>query len=719
MKVEVFDIEKPNMELDYHSLNAKLNLMSADGKLQLDADKAALKKYFIDEVNQKTIFFHDIEEKIDFLVENNYYEEELIELYRWEFIKQLFKKAYSYRYRFESFLGAFKYYTSYTLKTFDNKRFLERYEDRMVMNALYLANGDEKLAEDLLDELMSGTYQPATPTFLNAGKAQRGEMVSCYLLRMEDNMESISRSVNAALQLSKRGGGVAFNLTNIREAGAPIKNIDNAATGVVPIMKIFEDTFSYANQLGARQGAGAVYLNAHHPDIVSFLDTKRENADEKIRIKTLSVGVIIPDVTFKLAKENKDMYLFSPYDVEREYGVPFSEISVTEEYSNLVDNPRIKKKKINARKLFAMLAEISFESGYPFLLFEDNVNRQHPNTGKVTMSNLCSEILMSSKPSEYNTDISYKVIGEDISCNLGSLNIAKTLDKRDLAKTVETAMRALTTVSDLSNIDSVPSIKNGNSRKHAVGLGAMNLHGFLGRERIMYDSPEAVDFTNMFFYAVNYQTIVASNKIAEERGVSYADFKESDYYSGEYFKKYIEGEWKPKTEKVKALLEKFDVYIPTQEDWRKLAERVREHGLYHAYRLAIAPTGSIAYCAYCTQSIMPHPFPIEARKEGKIGRVYRSAPYMTEDNLPFFKSAYAIGYSPLIDIVAAAQQHVDQGISTTLFFTDKATTRDLNKAYIEAWRKGLKTIYYCRVKPGTVVGTEVDTANDFCEACQI
>ena len=180
------------------------------------------------------------------------------------------------------------------------------------MTALGLADGDEKLAVALVEEIISGRFQPATPTFLNAGKAQRGELVSCFLLRIEDNMESIARGINSALQLSKRGGGVALLLSNIRESGAPIKQIENQSSGIIPVMKLLEDSFSYANQLGARQGAGAVYLNAHHPDIMRFLDTKRENADEKIRIKTLSLGVVVPDITFELAKNGEDMYLFSP-----------------------------------------------------------------------------------------------------------------------------------------------------------------------------------------------------------------------------------------------------------------------------------------------------------------------------------------------------------------------------------------------------------------------
>jgi ribonucleoside-diphosphate reductase alpha chain len=299
------------------------------------------------------------------------------------------------------------------------------------MVALTLGEGNEDRAIHLVEEIISGRFQPATPTFLNCGKRQRGEFVSCFLLRIEDNMESIARGINSALQLSKRGGGVALSLTNIREYGAPIKKIEGQSSGIIPVMKLLEDSFSYANQLGARQGAGAVYLNAHHPDIMRFLDTKRENADEKIRIKTLSIGVVIPDITMHLAKDNEDMYLFSPYDVERVYGIPFSDISVTEKYHEMVDDPRIRKSKIKARELFEKIAELQFESGYPYVMYEDTVNRENPVQGRINMSNLCSEILQVNTPTTYNMDLSYNQIGKDISCNLGSLNIAATMDGPD------------------------------------------------------------------------------------------------------------------------------------------------------------------------------------------------------------------------------------------------------------------------------------------------
>ena len=694
--------------LDYHSLNAMLNLYDADGNIQFDKDKEAAKQYFLQHVNQNTVFFHNLRERLDYLVEKEYYEGALLEQYSFEFIQKLNDLAYSKKFRFETFLGAFKYYTSYTLKTFDGKRYLERFEDRVVMTALGLADGDETLAVNLVEEIIGGRFQPATPTFLNTGKAQRGELVSCFLLRIEDNMESISRAINSSLQLSKRGGGVALLLSNIREAGAPIKQIENQSSGIIPVMKLLEDSFSYANQLGARQGAGAVYLSAHHPDILRFLDTKRENADEKIRIKTLSLGVVVPDITFELAKNDEDMYLFSPYDVERVYGVPFGDISVSAEYRAMVDDPRIHKSKIKAREFFQTLAEIQFESGYPYIMYEDTVNKANPIKGRINMSNLCSEILQVNTPTTYNEDLSYDTIGKDISCNLGSLNIALTMDSPDFGLTVETAIRGLTSVSNQSHITSVRSIESGNDRSHAIGLGQMNLHGYLARERVFYGSEEGIDFTNIYFYTVLFHALRASNRIAIERGEVFDGFADSTYATGSFFDKYTSEAWTPSTVKVASLFDNASINIPTQADWEALRASVMEHGIYNQNLQAVPPTGSISYINNSTASIHPIASKIEIRKEGKIGRVYYPAPFLTNDNLEYYQDAYEIGAEKVIDTYAAATQHVDQGLSLTLFFRDTATTRDINKAQIYAWRKGIKTIYYIRLRQMALEGTEIE-----------
>ncbi|CZX31159.1 TPA: class 1b ribonucleoside-diphosphate reductase subunit alpha [Enterobacter hormaechei subsp. hoffmannii] len=693
---------------DYHALNAMLNLYDREGCIQFGKDREAVDAFFAAHVRPNSVVFGSQQERLDWLVKEGYYEERVLTRYDRAFAVALFERAHASGFRFQTFLGAWKYYTSYTLKTFDGKRYLESFEDRVVMVALTLAQGDEALAERLTEEILSGRFQPATPTFLNCGKAQRGELVSCFLLRIEDNMESIGRAVNSALQLSKRGGGVAFLLSNLREAGAPIKRIENQSSGVIPVMKMLEDAFSYANQLGARQGAGAVYLHAHHPDILRFLDTKRENADEKIRIKTLSLGVVIPDITFKLAKENADMALFSPYDVERVYGKAFGDVAISELYDELVTDERIRKKYINARDFFQTLAEIQFESGYPYIMYEDTVNRANPIAGRINMSNLCSEILQVNSASSYDENLDYADIGKDISCNLGSLNIAHTMDSPDFGRTVETAIRGLTAVSDMSHIRSVPSIEAGNAASHAIGLGQMNLHGYLAREGIAYGSPEGLDFTNLYFYTITWHALHTSMMLARERNQRFAGFEQSRYASGEYFSQYLEGDWQPKTEKVRALFDRAGITLPTREMWQQLREDVMHYGIYNQNLQAVPPTGSISYINHATSSIHPIVSKIEIRKEGKTGRVYYPAPFMTNENLALYQDAYEIGPEKIIDTYAEATRHVDQGLSLTLFFPDTATTRDINKAQIYAWKRGIKTLYYIRLRQLALEGTEIE-----------
>ena len=697
---------------DSHAPNATLNLSDADGRIQFGKDKAAEREYVTGHVATNTKRFESTGERLRYLIDHQYYAPAVFERYSPEFLDDFYAHAESSGFEFGTFLGAFKFYTSYALKTFDGKLYLEDFPQRCAAVALELAAGSEQRAVEYLDEMLSGAFQPATPTFLNLGKAQRGEAVSCFLVRIEDSMESISRGINAALQLSKRGGGVALLLSNLRELGAPIKHIENQSSGVIPVMKPLEDSLSYANQLGARQGAGAVYLNAHHPDILRFLDTKRENADEKIRIKSLALGVVIPDVTFELAKKKAKMALFSPYDAERVYGKPFADISITEHYDEMVADDRIRKTYIDAREFFTTLAEIQFESGYPYIVFEDTVNRANPIAGRISMSNLCSEILQVQEASSYYEDLTYSHVGRDVSCNLGSLNIAKAMDA-GLAGTVETAIRALTSVSEHTRIDAVPSIRRANDEGHAIGLGQMNLHGFLAREGIQYGSEEALDFTDMYFMTVAYHAYRASHALAVEHGTAFRGFADSAYAkpAGEdnYFDKYTDGRRSlaPRTELVRALFERFGVAIPTEADWAELRDDILRDGIYNQNLQAVPPTGSISYINHSTSSIHPIASKIEIRKEGKLGRVYYPAAYMTNENLEYYKDAYEIGWKAIVDTYAEATQHVDQGLSLTLFFPDTATTRDLNKAQINAWRKGIKTLYYIRIRQQALEGTEV------------
>lgn len=1089
------------MSTTYINKNAELNLYDANGKLQLHKDREAARAYFIEHVNVHTRFFHDLEEKIDYLTKNDYWDANTINQYSPTFVKKAFKQAYDHKFRFPSFMGAYKFYTSYALRSNDGKEILERYEDRVVMCSLYLAQGDTRLASNLIDEIIAGRYQPATPTFQNSGKSRGGERVSCFLLRTEDSLDSIKDTWNYAAQLSKAGGGVALNLTNIREEGAPLKGKSGLAKGIVPWMKILEDIFSTVDQLGTRQGAGAVYLSAHHPDILKFLDTKRENADEKIRIKTLSTGVVIPDITFDLARNGEDMYLFSPYDVKKAYGVDFSDINITEKYREMVNNPAISKKKINPRKLLTTIAELQMESGYPYMLFVDTANKANAVDGTIQMSNLCvtgdtqiltdkgyrtaldlynsqedfdvvvdtrardfdlnnlgtsvekstrmfktaeqtdvytlrtaeghtitatpwhkfyvvrgsdlikiplvevevgdkilvqseesasygnvdepalsylagaiaadgtfvtsetsagnttntarlylyddkdefasdleyaaalalkeynnllerqstltpeftgnaynrialhsaplakrfaslgwtqklsvpefvlqgtketqqafingvfqldgtitgtvktgsasielgsvnreflqgiqrlllnlgvytriykgrnaedttwadgntyhseqmwslrtslrkdvdtlyslvtwkkahrerwetltanrsakanynthkhlatvasvefsgvedvydvtvangnsvifngiatgncSEILQTSAPSVYDEESGEMTeIGRDISCNLGSMNVYDAMKSPDFAKTVDTAMRALTAVSDMTNIQRVPTVKKANDLMHSVGLGQMSLATFFATNEMYYGDEESLDFTNIYFMTVNYYSLISSNKIARERHETFFEFEKSAYADGSYFDQYVnDGGIKPQTAKVRKIFKDAGIQVPTAEDWEALKEKVMKTGLYHAWRLAVPPTGSISYINNASASIHPITALVEIRKEGAIGRVYYPTPHLSDENMKYFEDAYQVGPDKLIDVYAEATKHTDQGLSCTLFFVENATTRDLNKAQIKAWKKGLKTLYYIRLRAVQLAGTE----DEGCVSCAL
>lgn len=1067
MTAQISTINKPK-EVSYFGLNNLINIPTMDGKIQLDKDKQAVKQYFLEHVNQNTVFFYNLEEKIDYLIENDYIEKWFIDLYDFEFIKELFQELYDEKFRFETFMGAFKFYNQYAMKTRDGKKYLERYEDRIAFMSLYLGQGDEELALNIAKEHINQRIQSATPTFINAGKKSRGEMVSCFLIDINDEMNSIGRSINSALQLSKLGGGVGLNLSNLRESGAPIKGIENAASGVVPVMKILEDSFSYANQLGQRQGAGVTYLSVFHPDIYDFLSTKKENADEKVRVKTLSLGLTVPDKYYELLKTNEPMYLFSPHDVERVYGKPFSYVNIKEEYDNMVSNDSIKKYKTNARELEQEISKLQQESGYPYIINIDTANSENPVFGDIIMSNLCvhgdtqiltkdgyqnikslagqkaevwngeewsevdvvqtntdqellhiktdsgydikttpyhkfyvlewteagkrtkpprykevragelkpgdalikfdlpvidggkelelaydngfysgdgatypngksrldlygdkkellkylpsvkkwseikisdtetrlsgaasglnekffvpsdgysvksklswlagyldadgtvtnnngsqslqiasinkeflqrvqlmlqtlgadskvvihkeagttmlpkndgtgeyaeyetkeiyrilingnslysldelglkcnrliwevkkpnrkaskfiriesvekvdglhdtfcftepkrhmgmfnglltgncSEILQVQKPSKLNPDLSYDELGYDISCNLASTNVFNIINSDDFETSVDTAIRMLSKVAKSTSIKEVPTIENANKKYRSVGLGSMGLHEAFARNKIHYGSEESLEFTDAYFRALRFYALKTSNKLAKETGDKFFEFEKSEYSDGSYIKrKYIDvPEFEFTYRKVEDAFSK--VHIPTKQDWEELSNSIMEHGLYNSYLLTVAPTGSISYINETTSSIHPIVNRIENRQEGKIGSVFYPAPGLSDETLPYYKSAYDTDMRKVIDVYATAQYHVDQGMSLTLFMrseipeglyewkngkTNKMTTRDLNRLRNYAWSQGIKSIYYIRTHTGD---DDKEIGVNECESCVI
>ncbi len=712
-------------DVTYFKLNNELN-RPVNGQIPLNKDREALAAFLKENVDPNTKKFASIIEKIQRLIAEDYLEADFIQKYQPEFIEKLYQELLDQHFTFKSFMAAYKFYNQYAMKTNDGEFYLENFEERVLFNALYFADGNEQLATQLADEMIHQRYQPATPSFLNAGRKRRGEFVSCFLIQITDDMNSIGRGVNSALQLSRIGGGVGITLSNLREAGSPIKGITGASSGVLPVMKLLEDSFSYSNQLGQRQGAGAVYLNVFHPDIISFLSAKKENADEKIRVKTLSLGVIVPDKYYELVRNNQTMNLFSPYDVEREYGVPFSYVDITAEYDNLVANPKIKKYQIQARELENEISKLQQESGYPYILNIDTVNRANPIDGKIIMSNLCSEIQQVQTPSIINDRQEYEQMGSDVSCNLGSTNILNLMASPDFGQSVQAMTRALTFISDSSNIEAVPSIAHGNRLSHSIGLGAMGLHTFLAKHHIEYGSPDSLAFTSTYFMLLNYWTLVASNQIAAERHETFYNFEKSAYADGSYFDQYLQHSFAPTSEKVAELFK--DIFIPGPDEWRELKAKVQKDGLYNEYRLAVAPTGSISYINDTSASLHPITRLIEERTEKKNGKLYFPAPLLDNETLPYYKSAYDTDMRKVVDIYAAAQQHIDQGMSLTFFIRStipdglyewknepEQTTRDLSILRNYAYYQGIKSIYYVR----TFTDDAQEVGSNECESCVI
>lgn len=678
-------------------LNSRITFKDKDGFFRLEFDKKAIEE-FETYVNENLVLDLKGVDKIKWLIDNAFYSENLLNGYEEKQVQEIIDLVYGKNFKFASYMAIKKFYDSYVLRTDDKKQFLEKYEDRVIACALFLARGDFEFAKKLAKALIEQKYQPATPSFSNAGKKRSGELVSCFLLASDDSINSINFVISTSIQLSKLGGGVAIDLSRLRARGARIKNIAAAASGIIPVMKILENVFDYADQLGQRRGAGAAFLNIFHMDVIDFLDCKKINADEKSRIQTLSIGLIVPDKFIDLCVEDKELYMFEPHSVFKKYGVHMSDVNMNEWYDKFAADKELPKKSLSARSMLNLIAKIQFESGYPYLVFIDSANRQNPlrNLGKIRMSNLCTEIFQIQKVSYINDYDKEDEINYDVSCNLGSLNINSLFEgEKNLEEIVDIAMRTLTSVSDLTNIANAPSVAKANRELHSVGLGAMNLCGFLAKNKIAYDDPLTIEFADVLFAAINYYSILSSAKIAKERRETFNGFEKSDYANGTYWKQYLENDFLPKSDKIKELFE--GMKLPTKEDWANLKTFVEKHGLFNAYRMAIAPTQTISYVQNSTSSIGPIVDLIEARLYGN-SLTYYPMPFLSKNTLFYYKTAYNLDQKKIIDLVATVQKHIDQGISTILYVTNQTSTRDLVKLYLYAWKKGLKSLYYTRTK---------------------
>lgn len=685
--------------MEYIKLNNQI-LQLKNNFYDLEADQKAIKNYLNTEINPKLKRFNSEIERIKYLIDNNYYVD-FIAIYGEEKIQKFITKLKEKEFNFYSFMAISKFYSDYALKTNDKKYYLETFIDRIIACSLFFAKGDMKQAFEFANAMKNQWIQLATPTFLNAGLKNAGKLISCFLLQIEDSLNSINYTLSTAMQLSKIGGGVSINLSNLRARNSYVRNRVGVAKGIMPVMKLFEDAFKYVDQLGQRKGAGAVYLNIFHQDVVEFLDCKKINADENLRIQTLSTGLIIPTKFFELTRDNLDFYTFDPKNVFDVTGKYLDDINLDKEYENLVNNDQINKKKMNARKMLIQIAQSQFESGYPYIMYKTNANNQNPlkNLGNIKMSNLCTEIFQIQSPSIITSYGEPDIIGEDISCNLGSINIENVMKDNSLEQSINTLMEMMNIVSDDCYIDNAPGINNGSSKYHSIGIGAMNLAGYLAKNQILYSSEQAREFADIFFMSLNYYSIKKSCEVAQKWNETFFGFEKSEYANGQYFEKYINHNYEPSNEKIKSLFKNFN--IPTQKMWVKLADKVAKYGLYNAFRLAIAPTQSISYIQNATASISPITELIEERMY-KNSKTYYPMPFLSPNTRKYYEQAWFMDQRAIIDMVSVIQQHVDQGISTVLYVTSNTSVGEVIKLYNYALTKNLKSLYYVRTKNFTI-----------------
>lgn len=689
----------------YLRYNASIGTRDESGRYPVENDIIALNMLRVQK--QKATFRHaNKTERMKFMIRQGFYRKDILrggltlndveELYQTYYDNDrgdltyysllVFINSYAYKVTEGSLLKR-----GYTLADLPKTRFDDKYvlledkADRAVANALDVVGGlgkEEVLA--VIEKIAKREYHPSTPSYGNSGIKDGGKKISCFILKFEDTIKSIADLDSYTLYLSKMGGGIGFDGTDIRALGEMVGELDNRAHGIIPIAKRIEQAVAYADQDGKRRGSAVFNLDVFHADIFRLLDAKKENTDESVRLSMLSVGVILRDKFMELFGKEEGFYTFYPHTIFQEYGIKLSDIDMTEMYDELVKNPRVRKEYHTFEEMKDVLAFTASESGYPYPLFRETMNENHIfKNATIYSSNLCTEI--------------YQRMCEKygVQCTLLSINIKEVMQNKSLRSTIRTATSHLNGVISETDLSDVPPVQRAMDDFRAIGIGTMNLHGYLANVGIPYESNDALDFVRVFYSNMNFESILASMELTEVYG-KFKDFEDTTYADGTYFDQYLEQDFLPISDKVSALFEGMD--LKTRKDWEWLKGQVKKKGLANAYRIAIAPNGTTSYASGATASIAPITQLVELRGTASMGSAYYAMPDLNPNNYMLYKDAYRVDDFKYMDLISAIQQHVDQGISTTLFITDNYTSADWWARVVYAWRIGLKNLYYTRPK---------------------
>lgn len=644
-------------------------------------------------------------EKLAFLTGQNLYGSYIMENYSMQELTRAAEFMQEERNQLITYSGLDLLLKRYVIRSRQGKP-LETPQEMFLGIALHLAMPEKENRMEWVrrfyDMLSTLKVTMATPTLSNARKPFH-QLSSCFIDTVPDSLTGIYRSIDNFAQVSKYGGGMGMYFGKVRAKGSTIRGFDGAAGGVVRWIRLANDTAVAVDQLGVRQGAVAVYLDAWHRDLPEFLALRTNNGDDRMKAHDVFPAVCYPDLFWKLARENLDAswYLMCPHEILTKKGYALEDFWGSEwekRYRECVEDPAIEKRIIPVKEIVRMVIKSAVETGTPFVFNRDAVNRANPNgdKGMIYCSNLCTEIAQNMREIQNVSQQVETVDGETVVvtvtkpgdfvvCNLASLSLGHidVQDAQEIEYLTESAVRALDNVIDL-NYFPLPYAKVTNQCYRPIGLGVSGYHHMLAKNKIKWESQEHLQFADRVFARINYAAIGASCRNAAEKG-RYSLFAGSDWETGAYFEK----------------------RGYTSAKWMVLKTEVAEKGMRNGWLLATAPTSSTSIISGTTAGIDPimNRYFLEEKKNGLMPRV---APGLSAETYWYYKNAHLIDQTWSIRAAGIRQRHIDQAQSMNLYITNNYSFRQILGLYILAFEQGVKTVYYIRSK-----SLEVEE----CESC--
>lgn len=631
-------------------------------------------------------------ELIETLTEQNIYGKYILENYTKEDILELEKYIKPERDYLFNYDGLSLLNNRYLAKDLENKT-MELPQERFMIIAMHLAIPEKEkkvfYAKKFYDLMSQLKMTVATSTLSNAGRSYF-QLSSCFVSVVDDTLNSIYDVNNKFAQVSKSGGALGIYLGKVRAMNSDIKGNKNVSGGVIPWVKLYNDTAIAVDQLGRRKGSCSITLDIWHKDIFDFLDLKTNNGDDRRKAHDIFPSVSIPDIFMERLKERKEWTLFDPYEVKKVMGYyledcfdDYNNLEFSKKYEECENNPKLSRINVPCLDIMKKILKSAVETGTPFIFFRDIVNRQNPNkhNGMIYSSNLCHEICQNMSASgdeinvidfEDNVVYSKKQLGDMVTCNLNSINLGK-VSKEEFADCISLQIRMLDNVISLNDFPTPETVIT--SKKYrAIGLGTSGYHQFLVNNKIKWESEEHLKVADEVYEEIAYNAIKASMELAKEKGI-YPAFKGSDWETGKYF----------------------EIRNYNSERWLKLKEDVAKYGIRNGYLMAIAPTGSTSNIANTTAGIDPI-FKKYFVEEKKGIFIPKTAPDLTDENFWLYKEAHNINQEWSIDACGIRQKHIDQSQSFNLYITPDMNVLEIFNLYIRCWEKGIKTIYYVRNK---------------------